>query len=118
MQYFRENEWNLLLYVFSSFQSILPCLLFADSLIFWIFHHTPANRDIFPAGVAFIWAFHSGFPIPFKNYPEAIQKPWGIFQLLSYTLSKRAFPVAISKHVEKKKCLSLFSEALPLCLHL
>jgi hypothetical protein len=41
MQYFRETGWNSLLYVFSiSRQTILPCLLFADSLISWIFHHT------------------------------------------------------------------------------
>jgi hypothetical protein len=33
-----------------------------------------------------IWAFLSGFPVPFKNFPEAAQYPSGIFQLLSYTL--------------------------------
>ncbi len=30
--------------------------------------------------VADIWAFPSGFPIPFKNFPEAVQSPLGISQ--------------------------------------
>jgi hypothetical protein len=34
---------------------------------------------------ASIWAFPSGFPIPFKNFPEAFQYPLGISQQLSYT---------------------------------
>ncbi len=34
---------------------------------------------------AVIWAFPSGFPIPYKNFPEAFQ-PLGIFHRLSYTL--------------------------------
>jgi hypothetical protein len=33
-----------------------------------------------------ILAFPSGFPIPSKNFPEAIQEPLGISQRLSYTL--------------------------------
>ncbi len=33
-----------------------------------------------------IWAFPSGFLIPFKNYPEASQWPLGISQQLFYTL--------------------------------
>jgi hypothetical protein len=33
-----------------------------------------------------IWAFPSGFPILFKNCPEAFQQPLGISQRLSYTL--------------------------------
>ncbi len=32
-----------------------------------------------------IWAFPSGFPIPFRNFPEAAQKPLGIYQRLFYT---------------------------------
>jgi hypothetical protein len=33
-----------------------------------------------------IWIFPSGYPIPSKNCPEAIQQPLGISQQLSYTL--------------------------------
>jgi hypothetical protein len=33
-----------------------------------------------------IWPFPSGFPIIFKNCPEAFQQPLGISQRLSYTL--------------------------------
>jgi hypothetical protein len=33
-----------------------------------------------------IWAFPSGFPVLFKNCPEAFQQPLGISQRLSYTL--------------------------------
>jgi hypothetical protein len=33
-----------------------------------------------------IWEFLSGFPIPFKNFPEAAQYPLGIFQQLSNIL--------------------------------
>jgi hypothetical protein len=32
------------------------------------------------------WAFPSGFPILFKNCPEAFQQPLGISHQLSYTL--------------------------------
>jgi hypothetical protein len=35
---------------------------------------------------AVIWAFPSGFPTPFKNFPEAAQYTLGISQQLSYTL--------------------------------
>jgi hypothetical protein len=37
--------------------------------------------------LAGIWAFPSGFPIPFRNFPEAAQNPLGISQWLFYTLS-------------------------------
>jgi hypothetical protein len=36
--------------------------------------------------VAGVWAFPSGFPIPFKNFPEVAQLPLGISQWLSKTL--------------------------------
>jgi hypothetical protein len=36
--------------------------------------------------VAGIWAFPSSFPVPFRNFPEAAQKPLGISQRLFYTL--------------------------------
>jgi hypothetical protein len=36
--------------------------------------------------LAGIWAFPSGFPILFRNFPEAFQKPLGISQRLFYTL--------------------------------
>jgi hypothetical protein len=36
--------------------------------------------------VAGIWAFPSGFPIPFKNFPGAGQEPLGIYQRLYYIL--------------------------------
>jgi hypothetical protein len=36
--------------------------------------------------VADIWAFPSGFSIPFENCPEAAQYPLGISQRLFYTL--------------------------------
>jgi hypothetical protein len=41
-----------------------------------------------------IWSFPSGFPIPFKNCPEAIQEPFGISQRLSYAflLLPKMFP--------------------------
>jgi hypothetical protein len=51
--------------------------------------------------LAGIWAFPSGFPIPFRNFPEAAQKPLGISQRYSIPFSQysaavqqplRAFP--------------------------
>jgi hypothetical protein len=33
--------------------------------------------------VAGIWSFPRGFPIPFKNFPEAAHQPLGISQRLS-----------------------------------
>jgi hypothetical protein len=36
--------------------------------------------------LASIWEFPSGFPILFRNFPEAAQKPLGISQRLFYTL--------------------------------
>ncbi len=45
----------------------------------------PANRNI-SADACARWAIPSGFPIPFKNCPKAIQKPLSISQQLSYTV--------------------------------
>ncbi len=64
-----------------------------------------------------IWAFPGGFPIPFKNFPEAFQQPLGISQRLSYTLLAvpSGYPTAfksISQWLSAKtwQYPSLFSE--------
>ncbi len=72
-----------------------------------------------------IWAFPSGFPIPFKNCPEAFQQPLGIFQRLFYTLIAvlSGYPTAfksISQRLSAKtqQFPSLFSEGPCFCKRL
>jgi hypothetical protein len=72
--------------------------------------------------VAGLWAFPSGFPIPFKNFPEAAKQPLGISQQLSYTLlaepsgCSTAFK-SISQRLSAKmwQFPSLFSEGPRFC---
>jgi hypothetical protein len=72
--------------------------------------------------VADIWAFPSGFPSPFKNFPEAAHQPLGISQRLSYTLlavpssCSTAFK-SISQRLSAKtwQFPSLFSEGPHFC---
>jgi hypothetical protein len=45
--------------------------------------------------VAGIWAFHSGFPKPFKNFPAACLYPFSSVQRLSNSLEEH-FPMVIS----------------------
>ncbi len=74
-----SEERNLNCQVFSdSCWTTLPGLLLDDGLISWIFHHTQPKGTFSQLiycfiCICFICPFPSGFSVPFKKCPEAVQ---------------------------------------------